>query len=48
MAVKLNMQRSEVQEVWFKRGLIFTDQKPLFEALKTLKPILPIYFVENE
>ena len=42
------MQRSEVLIVWFKRDLRITDHKPLFEASKTLKPILPIYIVEDE
>ena len=42
------MQRSEVLIVWFKRDLRITDHKPLFEASKTLKPILPIYVIENE
>ncbi len=42
------MQKSEIQIVWFKRYLRTTDHKPLFEASKTLKPILPIYVVENE
>ena len=42
------MQRSEVLIVWFKRDLRVTDHKPLFEASKTLKPILPIYVVEND
>ena len=42
------MQRSEVVIVWFKRDLRITDHKPLFEASKTLKPILPIYIVEDE
>ena len=48
MAVKLNMQKPEIQIVWFKRDLRITDHKPLFEASKILKPILPIYVVENE
>ena len=42
------MQKSEIQIVWFKRDLRTIDHKPLFEASKTLKPILPIYVVENE
>ena len=42
------MKKSEIQIVWFKRDLRITDHKPLFEASKTLKPILPIYVVENE
>lgn len=42
------MQKSKIQIVWFKRDLRTTDHKPLFEASKTLKPILPIYVVENE
>ena len=41
------MQKSEIQIVWFKRDLRITDHKPLFEASKTLKPVLPIYVVEN-
>ena len=40
------MQKSEIQIVWFKRDLRTIDHKPLFEASKTLKPILPIYVVE--
>ena len=35
------MQKSEIQIVWFKRDLRTIDHKPLFEASKTLKPILP-------
>ena len=42
------MQKSKIQIVWFKRDLRATDHKPLFEASQTLKPILPIYVVENE
>ena len=42
------MQKSEIQIVWFKRDLRTTDHKPLFEASKTLKPILPLYVIENE
>ena len=42
------MQKSEIQIVWFKRDLRTIDHKPLFEASKTLKPILPIYVVEKE
>ena len=42
------MEKSEIQIVWFKRDLRITDHKPLFEASKILKPILPIYVVENE
>ena len=42
------MKKSEIQIVWFKRDLRITDHQPLFEASKTLKPILPIYVVENE
>ena len=42
------MQKSEIQIVWFKRDLRTIDHKPLFEASKTLKPILPIYVVEDE
>ena len=42
------MKRSEVQVFWFKRDLRITDHKLLFKTSKTLKPILPIYGVENE
>ena len=42
------MQKSEIVIVWFKRDLRVTDHKPLYEASKTLKPIFPIYVVEND
>ena len=42
------MKKSEIQIVWFKRDLRTFDHKPLFEASKNLKPLIPIYVVENE
>ena len=41
------MQKSEIQIVWFKRDLRTIDHKPLFEASKTLKPILSEYSEKN-
>ena len=48
MEEKLNMQKSEIQIVWFKRDLRISDHQPLFDASKDLLPLLPIYFVEPE
>jgi deoxyribodipyrimidine photo-lyase len=38
--------KEEINIVWFKRDLRFTDHEPLFEAQKQNLPILLIYFFE--
>ena len=48
MEEKLNMQKSKIQIVWFKRDLRISDHQPLFQASKDLLPLLPLYFVEPE
>ncbi len=39
-------QKQEINIVWFKRDLRFTDHEPLFEAQKTQIPLLFIYCFE--
>ena len=48
MVEKLNMQKSEIQIVWFKRDLRISDHKPLYKASENKIPTLPIYIVEPE
>ena len=48
MVEKLNMQKSEIQIVWFKRDLRISDHKPFFKASENKIPTLPIYIVEPE
>ena len=48
MVEKLNMQKSEIQIIWFKRDLRISDHKPIYQASKNKIPTLPIYIVEPE
>ena len=38
----------DINVVWFKRDLRTTDHEPLFEAEKTLKPLLLLYVFDND
>ncbi len=40
------MQKQEINIVWFKRDLRFTDHEPLYFAQKNGLPILLIYIFE--
>ena len=48
MEEKPNMQRSEIQIVWFKRDLRISDHKPIYKASENKIPTLPIYIVEPD
>ena len=48
MVEKLNMIKSEIQIVWFKRDLRITDHAPIYQASLNKIPTLPIYIVEEE
>ena len=42
------MKRPEVSLLWFKRDLRLHDHRPLQEAIKAGRPILPLFVVEPE